>query len=54
VKDENAGNISNGGDGFSGVKVNIFIYRNFSYASIESYNDKKTMFDFLEFRSIIE
>lgn len=36
------------GDGFSGVNVNILKYRNFSYATIESYTDNKRMFDFLE------
>lgn len=38
----------NSGDGFSGVNVNILKYRNFSYATIESYSDNKRMFDFLE------
>ncbi|WP_143106482.1 hypothetical protein [Chryseobacterium formosense] len=39
----------NSGDGFSGVNVHILKYRNFSYTSIESYNDNKSMFDFLKF-----
>lgn len=43
----------NSGDGFSGVNVNILKYRNFSYATIESYSDNKRMLDFLESYSYI-
>jgi len=38
----------NSGDGFAGVNINIFKYRNFYYTKAESYTDVKKTFDFLE------
>lgn len=38
----------NSGDGFAGVNINVIKYKNFSYASAESYTDNIGPFDFLK------
>jgi hypothetical protein len=38
----------NSGDGFAGVNVEVYKYKNFFYTSVESYTDNRKTFDFLE------